>query len=146
MAGSVPQCAHWGNRYFCRRQKCISSPATGTRKKDKSLRLVLFSVKSTLRVGEILLRSVKSGLHPGEIAAAVGGFYFTENRRLSISPKAEPLISPFAWQRISRNKKLSSAGLCRKQRPPHSPHIPELPGRGVFCLRRLLSRHRMPKW
>ena len=73
-----------------------SSPVTRTRKKDKSLRLVLFSVKSTLRVGEIPLRGVKSGLRPGEIATAVGGFYFTENRRFSISPKAEPLVSRFA--------------------------------------------------
>jgi len=53
-------------------------------------------VKSTLRVGEIPLGGVKSGLRPGEIAEAVGGFYFTENRRFSISPKAEPLVSRFA--------------------------------------------------
>ena len=58
-------------------------------------------MKSTLRVGEIPLPGVKSGLRPGEIAAAVGGFYFTESRRLSISPKAEPLISRFGEQRIS---------------------------------------------
>src|SRR5699024_4574165 len=70
-------------------------------KKGQAVWLVLFSVKSTLRVGEIPLRGVKSGLRPGEIAAAVGGFYFTENRRFSISPKAKPLISFFAMQRIS---------------------------------------------
>ena len=73
-----------------------------TLRKRASRKTCLFSTKSTLRVGEIPLRGVKSGLRPGEIAAAVGGFYFTESRRLSISPKAKPLISPFAKQRISR--------------------------------------------
>ena len=43
-------------------------------KKDKSLRLVLFSVKSTFWVGEIPLRGVKSGLRPGEIAVAVADY------------------------------------------------------------------------
>jgi hypothetical protein len=31
----------------------------------------------------------------------VGGFHFTESRRLSISPKAEPLVSLFAKQQGS---------------------------------------------
>ena len=48
----------------------------------------LFQLNPPLRVGEILLRNVKSSLRSGEIAAAVGGFYlislrcintFTEN-------------------------------------------------------------------
>ena len=70
-------------------------------KKGQAVWLVLFSVKSTLRVGEIPLRGVKSGLRPGEIAAAVGGFPFTESRRLSISPKAKPLVSLLAKQQGS---------------------------------------------
>ena len=39
---------------------------------------MLFSTKSTILVGEILLRNMKSSLCSDEIAAAVGGFHFTE--------------------------------------------------------------------
>ena len=37
-----------------------------------------FQLNPPFRVGEILLRNVKSSLCSGEIAAAVGGFNFTE--------------------------------------------------------------------
>lgn len=75
-------------------------------KKDKSFRLVLFSVKSTLRAGEILLCSVKSGLYPGEIAAAVGGFYFIENRRFPVVYPFRLVINPkyFYQQGAHRNR------------------------------------------
>ena len=78
-----------------------SSPIIHPMKKGQAFWLVLFSVKSTFWVGEIPLRGVKSGLRPGEIAAAVGGFPFTESRMLSISPKTEPLNSIFAKQQGS---------------------------------------------
>ena len=78
-----------------------SSPIIHPMKKGQAFWLVLFSVKSTRLVGEIPLRGVKSGLYSGEIAAAVGGFYFTENPRFSISPKAKPLVSLFAKQQGS---------------------------------------------
>ena len=78
-----------------------SSPIIHPMKKGQAVWLVLFSVKSTLRVGEIPLRGVKSGLRPGEIAEAAGGFPFTESRRLSISPKAKPLASLLAKQQGS---------------------------------------------
>ena len=43
-------------------------------KKGQAVWLVLFSVKSTLRVGKIPLRGVKSGLRSGEIAVAVADY------------------------------------------------------------------------
>ena len=84
-----------------------SSPIIHPMKKGQAVWLVLFSVKSTLWVGEIPLRGVKSGLRPGEIAAAVGGFPFTESRRLSISPKAKPLVSHF-FSKKNFTKKIAS--------------------------------------
>ena len=51
-----------------------SSPIIHPMKKGQAVWLVLFSVKSTLRVGKIPLRGVKSGLRPGEIAVAVADY------------------------------------------------------------------------
>ena len=45
--------------------------------KPTSFDLSVFQRNPPLRVGEILLRKVKSSLRSGEIAAAVGGFHFT---------------------------------------------------------------------
>ena len=46
-------------------------------KREQVERLALFfQLNPPLRVGEILLRNVKSSLRSGEIAAAVGGFNF----------------------------------------------------------------------
>ena len=44
---------------------------------EKARTSVLFQLNPPLRVGEILLRNVKSSLRSGEIAAAMGGFNFT---------------------------------------------------------------------
>ena len=56
-----------------------SSPTVGARKrKTRYCVSFLFQLNPPLRVGEILLRNVKSSLRSGEIASAVGGFHFTE--------------------------------------------------------------------
>jgi len=53
-----------------------------------------FQLNPPLRVGEMLLRNVKSSLRSGEIAAAVGGFNFTFCYGKIFHQRHEPLISP----------------------------------------------------
>ncbi len=66
-----------------------------TEKREQVERLALFfQLNPPLRVGEILLRNVKSSLRSGEIAAAVGGLIsyfaygkiFHKRRMILISP------------------------------------------------------------
>ena len=70
MAQSVEQ--------FTRNEQVAGSiPAGSSRKrKDTRERVFLFQLNRPFRVGEILLRNVKSSLRSDEIAAAVGGFNF----------------------------------------------------------------------
>ena len=54
-----------------------STLVSSSRKKDFTFVESFFQLNPPLRVGEILLRNVKSSLRSGEIAAAVGGFNST---------------------------------------------------------------------
>ena len=53
-----------------------SSPTGGAMKKPLAYGKWFFQLNPPFRVGEILLRNVKSSFYSGEIAAAVGGFNF----------------------------------------------------------------------
>ncbi len=53
-----------------------SLPNSSRKRKTRESVSFLFQLNPPLRVGEILLRNVKSSLRSDEIAAAVGGFNF----------------------------------------------------------------------
>ena len=74
-----------------------SNPLLSARKETPFVRLtkgVSFQLNPPFRVGEILLRNVKSSLCSGEIAAAVGGFNFTFCVSKIFHQRRKPLISP----------------------------------------------------
>ena len=79
-----------------RKSKGVGSSPTGGARKRKTRESVsfLFQLNPPLRVGEILLRNVKSSLRSGEIAAAVGGFNFTFCVSKIFHQRRKPLISP----------------------------------------------------
>ena len=71
-----------------------SNLVSSSRKKSCSKEQDFFQLNPPLRVGEILLRNVKSSLRSGEIAAAVGGFNFTFCVSKIFHQRRKPLISP----------------------------------------------------
>ena len=74
---------------------CVGSiPVGRTRKRQILIGICRFQLNPPLRVGEILLRNVKSSLRSGEIAVAVGGFNFTFCVSKIFHQRRKPLISP----------------------------------------------------